>query len=749
MARIGQTSTIAVLLCISVAGGCKDGSDREGIRAPLPGEMHAGPRHELPLGDRVVRYDLYDNRAAAIRHVRGQLVISCGTADFAKYSEGAYRSKWKLSASYEGERAAMVGGRSGELYFPIAAEGEEPTRRRGGGMSVRFRARATRKGQLVTVLWNEHKLADVRVAHDAWKVYAVEAPAGVARVGENKLRFYFRHTTDVGGTTSAAAFTHISIGGSGQAIADLPASGDVVRAGARLAALRTRESTRLSYYVRLPSRQPELVLSLAGTGASAEVRLATGVGATPSVWTGTATPVWQNVTIDLTPYAGEVVRLELVGGGPLEWGRPRIIAAPEAVRAVHTMQPADHIILWTVSSFRADRVKADRMPALTRFADTGLQVRGLAAASPSPAAAHAALMTGRNAVASRIPEGQSTLARRFRNAGYTTALISGNGFVHNEAGFAQGFDVYANPMRRRRPFGAHILWQRARRFILKHRKGRTFSYIATVEPHLPYTPSQESLAKEWRDAVPEVSPAQTSGLSEKVSAGHLALVPVQQQFVTALYNAELRDADRAFRDAVADVAKLGIADRTAIVVVGDHGEELWERGNFGRSRTLFQEVLRVPFLLTAPGLRELLRNEGRSTARDTALNVQHVDVYATVLELAGVAPDPTTQGESVLADVLGRGQPGVRPVFSSLASFGRALRLGNFKLICYRSGKTSVFDLGRDPGEKDDLVGKRPLLTRYLRNVFGIGVAYEAAWNVGRWGRANNLRPAFGADHGI
>jgi arylsulfatase A-like enzyme len=383
-------------------------------------------------------------------------------------------------------------------------------------------------------------------------------------------------------------------------------------------------------------------------------------------------------------------------------------------------------------------------PAFTALSERGLAFRHAVTVAPVPGAAHASLLTGRYPRGNEPPADTATLAERLGEAGYVTALISGNGFVNDEVGFARGFSVYENPMRRRHPFHARVLWQRARRLLQRHADGRTFLYIVTVEPHLPYRPSPESLALEWDRGPARFQPADTIALAEAVAAGAAQLTAEEQTYVEALYDATVRDADSAFADMLSDLDQLGVADRTTVILVGDHGEELWERGGFGHGRHLHQEVLHVPLVIAPPS------GQGHTVDRPAhtpaSMPVSMIDVFPTLLALTGLPADPLAQGTSLLAPERAPGVP--RPVFAHLPGQGRSMQLGGYKLIVPLQGAHALYDLDADPREQHDRFAELPLVARYLRNVFGIGVAYERVWSLERWGHPGNLRPAFSADHG-
>lgn len=728
--------------------GCKGRDDLDGSRRRLPGLAERGQEHSLPLeGEAAVA--LFDNRATMLRHAGGALVIDCGTADFAALTEGGYRAPWHLGKQIDGSMAALVNGLAGDLFVPIDGDPGGIAREPSGGIAIEMEIRPATPTQLVSVFLNEQKLGDVAMTGTEWKTYRVIAPASAVAPGENKLRFYFRDAGELGGERTAAAFRRIRFGGAG---GEPARSGAIDRGGKIMSGFETRGPSRLSFYVMVPEAHPTLVLAAAAMSAPDKdpaVNLAVNIASGErgdqhaTAWSARVGADWETARIDLASYAGEIVRLDLVSDGPAAWGQPVITRTPAETPDGPKRRLADHVIVWGISALRADRVGSSvaETPAIGRFAARATVFQRAIAASSAPGPANVALMSGRRPEGDRVPTTATTLGERFREAGYTTALISGNGFVNDEAGFAQGIDLYHNPMRLRHPFQAPLLWQKARRLLADHAGDRTFVYMATAEPHLPYTPSPESLGQHW-SGPPRFPPAQTASLSAEVEAGKRRLNDEDQRYLRALYDAEVRDADAAFAEMLADVDKLGLLDRTAIIVVAEHGEELFEHGGFGHGSTLHEEVLRVPLIVATPG--QLAGTEpGVSIDRPVEL----VDVYATALDLAGIAPSADASGRSLLSPPAG--EPSARPLFATLPGRARAVTVGRYKLILSATGTRVLYDLGSDPGEQVDLMGQRPLIERYLRNALGLEIAFGKVWNLRRWGTATNTRAAFPADHGL
>src|SRR5207253_9081968 len=120
------------------------------------------------------------------------------------------------------------------------------------------------------------------------------------------------------------------------------------------------------------------------------------------------------------------------------------------------------------------------------------------------------------------------------------------------------------------------------------------------------------------------------------------------------YRGGVTYADEVFRRTLETLAAMHLPEGTAIAVVGDHGEALGEHGTLLHGRWLYDELVRVPLLVQAPG-----RLPAGAVVRGSC---GVVDVMPTLLDLAGVRPPPGLDGVSLLP--LARGAAGGHPVFA-------------------------------------------------------------------------------------
>jgi len=138
------------------------------------------------------------------------------------------------------------------------------------------------------------------------------------------------------------------------------------------------------------------------------------------------------------------------------------------------------------------------------------------------------------------------------------------------------------------------------------------------------------------------------------------------------------------------LARLNLTDKTILCVISDHGEAFGEHGLFGHEQIAFEEALRVPFCIRAPGL---IKPNSKVFSP-----VASIDLTPTVLGLLGFEiKNGDFDGLDVLGDV-----PKDRKVFFSgwLAQSPSGFMAGCRKYIYNPVAKTvSMYNLERDAFE--------------------------------------------------
>jgi arylsulfatase A-like enzyme len=192
------------------------------------------------------------------------------------------------------------------------------------------------------------------------------------------------------------------------------------------------------------------------------------------------------------------------------------------------------------------------------------------------------------------------------------------------------------------------------------------------------------------------------------------------------YRNALHYGDAAIGALIQGLRARGLQDRTLWVIYGDHGEAFGEHdGNYGHTFQIFDENVRVPLMVAAPGLI--------GAPRRSAHVVSLIDTAPTVLDAIGEHAPDTWQGRSVLD-----GTPRMALFFTDYSLELLGLRDGRFKMIYeLGSGRTRLFDVERDPRELADVSERHAARTAwYGRNLRRWSAAQQRRVNAA----SNSLR---------
>jgi arylsulfatase A-like enzyme len=173
---------------------------------------------------------------------------------------------------------------------------------------------------------------------------------------------------------------------------------------------------------------------------------------------------------------------------------------------------------------------------------------------------------------------------------------------------------------------------------------------------------------------------------------------------TAAERATLRFVDDRLREIVDGLTRMKLRESTLVVVVSDHGPGSGRAG-MGRIRdaSIYEGSVHVPLVLSGPQLA--------STSGPVTLPTGHIDLAPTVLGLLGIEPPTTMKGRDLTRDSEGRVVIlATRPPLSQVG-----VRAGPWKLVHWdETGVNELFDVARDPDERDDVSRTHPELTTAL-----------------------------------
>ncbi len=390
-----------------------------------------------------------------------------------------------------------------------------------------------------------------------------------------------------------------------------------------------------------------------------------------------------------------------------------------------------------------------RTPNIDALAKAGVQLesfRGMPVCTP----ARAALMTGRYPMryglqtlvifpnhSYGLPTDERTLPQALREAGYNTAMVGKWHLGHADTKYwpqNRGFDhFYGNTVGEVDYFthkrGGVVDWQRNGKFIVengyvtsligdeavrlieKQDKSKPFFlYFASLAPHAPYQapkPDTERYASTIKDPTRRTYAAMITSLDDQVG-----------RIVAALDKRGLRE------NTLIIFSSDNGGPRSAVVASGAHSKEEREEGGVtqaslpasngdlrGGKGSLHDGGIRVPTIFNWPArLKPRVVNEP----------LHMVDIMPTALALAGAkaSADKPLDGRDIWPTVAD-GKPSPHDdILLNVEAFRGAIIKGKWKLvkIALLPGKTELFDLSSDPGEKNDVAADNPEVVRDLES---------------------------------
>lgn len=679
-------------------------------------------------------------------------VLRFDDAGVYKYLDFHRRRPWTdRSWSRQQGYATLVRDRRATLRFPAE------TKDCAGGCTLTLGVFSTTGENTVTPILNGTKLAGQTIG-DRWASVGFDVPPGTLRTGENELTIAFARTTRFGGDRHGGGlrFVRFDPPATRYLKAKLPPRlAPIEAAGGTHEALWRAE--RSSWYLLLPERA-RLSLTLVANPRSqasfavAAVDALTGERhlllpprqATPDALT--------ELVVDLAPVAGRAARLDLLWTDEGIAGVTRaVIEVPVGAPAARTPAPAGeplarNVVVWAIDTLRADHTRLYDpqapvpQPNLEAFGARAVTFLPGVAAGAHSLPSHASILLGQQPVTHRVYVGddriaptQTLVSEYLQAAGVRTALVSANGYVSDRWGFDQGWSYQTNLLREGKGGSCENVVKYTDGFLEKNAGQRFFLYLVPVEPHVPYR---------YREGVTDTfdAPGPYRGrYAKSVSGGDLGAirggrtVPERDRArIAALYRGEVAHADGCFGALLATLEARGHAGDTAVVVVSDHGDELFDRGGVGHAHSVHQEVVNVPFVVGLPG--RLLEGARR------AEGAGHIDLVPTVLDLMGVPlPEEGLQGQSLVPLLVDAtpALPGAHVANHGIVK--RGMQLGRFKLIVDWEGGEALYDHASDPREQTDVGDRLPHVRRLMRDVMGFWWRDERRWR-GTWGN-----PAFPA----
>jgi choline-sulfatase len=245
-----------------------------------------------------------------------------------------------------------------------------------------------------------------------------------------------------------------------------------------------------------------------------------------------------------------------------------------------------------------------------------------------------------------------------------------------------------------------ITRHQALRFLEENRAKRFFAGVSFKKPHFPFL-VQEPYYRMYKDSVdaPRVTQKLIDELplvsqGERKTYGFAKLTEAQIKKARAVYYGMVTYIDDQIKDILKKVEK------TIILYIADHGEMGGEHGLWYKN-SFYEASARIPFVWSFP------KAIPQGVKIDTP--VMNMDVFPTLCDLCGLEKPAGLEGRSLIPLIKGSEDGKNRYALSEnfRASWaGRMIRVDRWKYCYFHEDREQLFDLGNDPGEIVNLVGK-------------------------------------------
>ncbi len=364
-----------------------------------------------------------------------------------------------------------------------------------------------------------------------------------------------------------------------------------------------------------------------------------------------------------------------------------------------------NVLLITIDTLRADRVGRGLTPAIDGLAARGTSFAHVRATVPLTLPSHVSLMTGTIPPVHGVRDNgvvfdrkRPTVARIFRDAGYATAAFVGAYVLNRRFGLDEGFDVYDDRVTRDAARAERLEAERPASAVMDAAIEQLTLLAAGTGPRTAASALRASAPR------PEPGPRQPFFMWVHLYDPHAPYTPPAEFLRKAggnAYDGEVAYADAQVGRLLAALDAQGLTASTAIVITGDHGEGLGEHGEQTHGMLVYDSTLRVPLIVSAPGLKA----GGSSPC--------HHEIASGLLRAAGLGdrmPDGMTAGR-LFSD------PAPDPALDCAAyaetQYPRragwhaltTIADGRWKLIS--SSERELYDLQSDAGELRNVAAER------------------------------------------
>ncbi|MCK4413404.1 MAG: sulfatase [Candidatus Eisenbacteria sp.] len=393
---------------------------------------------------------------------------------------------------------------------------------------------------------------------------------------------------------------------------------------------------------------------------------------------------------------------------------------------LRTEQPPN-IVLITLESVRPDHLGCGGCPqavspAVDALAEEAMIYDDAHAVTSWTLPTHASIFTGLYPTAhqttgpfSRLEDNYTTLAEILSEKGYQCGAVISGPYLKTAHGLHQGFEYYNESASALSQSSAHAdvtcpqMETGLRHFLTRLRDPERpfFLFAYFWDPHYDYIPPQPyDRMFVTEDCEPiDVNEYEKGGIvTSKATPGEI-------KYIVSQYDGEIRWTDHHLHRFFQLLKAQGLWDNTVVIVTSDHGEEFYEHDWKGHKNNLYVEAIHVPLVIKFPG--------SLPRGRDSRL-VSQLDLFPTILDLAGAESPGPHQGRSLLESVPAEGHAIYHELLTAryfpkegggweqrYVRNWYGVREGEYKLVTVaEERRTELYNVADDPRERANIIAR-------------------------------------------
>ncbi len=309
-----------------------------------------------------------------------------------------------------------------------------------------------------------------------------------------------------------------------------------------------------------------------------------------------------------------------------------------------------------------------------------------------------------------------TLTEILKNYGLATAAFVGSVILENDTGLSRGFEIYDDELNGQSSRLAEEVRMSAEKWLSQEKDSDFFLFVHMWDTHAPYSPP-DPFATMFNSAIPKMN-----ALYDSTRGNHRHLkaryTDFSNQYLSTfvqkeinLYDGEVRYVDQEIGKLFNYMKSIGCWDETLVIVTGDHGESLGERGCWGHE-LFFEEQILVPLLIKLP--------ESRDVVHTIKESIRLIDIMPTILDILSIRHPERIEGASLIKIIDSNKVNVSRTTYIERRDYPASMRLKDietygigkeyairneqWKLIFKDLEEDELYNLNKDPYEMNNLI---------------------------------------------